>query len=748
MADLARDTGDYAEARALYDRAIGMWSATLGPHHPYTALALEGLARLLRATGDLAGAEPLLRQSLEIWRQAGPEHPLVAINMQNLADVLREKGDYAAARPFYEQALAIREKAGAPNQPEIAMSLTGLADLLRDTGDYDGARPLYERALRIRRTALGPRHPRVAENLNELAKLSWARGDLAAAIDNALEAESITRDHLRITARSLSEREALLYESIRTSGLDVAFSILASGVPGGVAAGASSRVWGELVRSRAIVLDEMAARHRTVFELEGPQLQPLVRNLESARAAYARLAVRGRPEDRPEPYRAALETSRAAMERAERDLAARSGRYRRRAAKSRMGIMEVAAGLPPETAMLAYVQYHRYTLLGTGSSKTLSAPVSAYLALVKRPSSTSVIVIPLGASDSMDLLVRSWRQQVGTPATSVQAEAAYVRAGESLRKAAWDPVARWLVGARSVFVVPDGSLHAVNFSTLPATADHYLIESGPMIHYLSAERDVIDPPARRGPGHGLLLLGGPDYDAGSDRAPARPPIARGTRGAGPCTELQTMRFQPLPSARLEADEVEALWVKNGRAVRKLTGIQASESAFKKGAAGHDVLHLATHGFFINGDCAPLQLSGLALAGANHRDAGGSGIDAGEDGILTAEEIASLDLRGVDWAVLSGCETGVGPVQSGEGVLGLRRAFEVAGAGTLILSLWSVSDHETRDWVHELYKSRLEGRSSIESVRNASLRMLGNRRQSHVTTHPYYWGGFVEAGAWR
>ena len=147
---------------------------------------------------------------------------------------------------------------------------------------------------------------------------------------------------------------------------------------------------------------------------------------------------------------------------------------------------------------------------------------------------------------------------------------------------------------------------------------------------------------------------------------------------------------------------------------KLTGREARESVFKKNAAGHAVLHLATHGFFLEGPCGPLQLSGLALAGANHRrDADAVG-DEGEDGILTAEAIASLDLRGVEWAVLSACETGLGPVQTGEGMLGLRRAFEVAGAGTLILSLWSVSDHDARDWIRELYTGRLQGMSSIDA----------------------------------
>jgi CHAT domain-containing protein len=175
-----------------------------------------------------------------------------------------------------------------------------------------------------------------------------------------------------------------------------------------------------------------------------------------------------------------------------------------------------------------------------------------------------------------------------------------------------------------------------------------------------------------------------------------------------------------------------------------------------------VLHLATHGFFLEGACAsaldpekpeadvlrenPLLLSGLALAGANRRVAADP--DA-EDGILTAQEVASLDLASVEWAVLSACSTGVGEIHAGEGVLGLRRAFRVAGARTLITSLWPVDDVSTRAWMRALYAARFgRGLWTAESVREASLRVLGERRRKGRSTHPFYWAGFVASGDWR
>jgi len=185
-------------------------------------------------------------------------------------------------------------------------------------------------------------------------------------------------------------------------------------------------------------------------------------------------------------------------------------------------------------------------------------------------------------------------------------------------------------------------------------------------------------------------------------------------------------------------------------VTELTGRAATEEAFKALAPGKRLLHIATHGFFVQERCQsvlsqqrlrgtsmaksaakvsaagdnPLLLSGLTLAGAN-RPAGGAAA-ALEDGFLTAEEIGALDLKGVAWAVLSACETGVGKVVPGEGVLGLRRAFAVAGAGTLIMSLWRVEDDSTREWMQELYRGRRARHSTALCVTEASRAMIRER----------------------
>jgi CHAT domain-containing protein len=312
-------------------------------------------------------------------------------------------------------------------------------------------------------------------------------------------------------------------------------------------------------------------------------------------------------------------------------------------------------------------------------------------------------------------------------------------------------------------------LNLVSFAALPDGQNGYLVETGPLVHYLSTERDLLGPSAPAS-ARGLLALGNPSYNttryAAASAVMSANAVARG--GAADCAEFQRVRFGPLASTAGEIDDIAALWAASGADISKLTGAEATEAAFKNVAPRSRVIHLATHGFFL-GSCGasgshlrgvggvyspttpsktknPLALSGLAMAGANQRKTAPPDED---DGILTAEEVTSLDLNGVEWAVLSACDTGLGEVRAGEGVFGLRRAFAAAGVRTTIMSLWSVGDRSTREWMKALYDARLtRNRSTAQALQDATLSILRHRRAQNLDTHPYFWAAFVAAGDWR
>jgi CHAT domain-containing protein/tetratricopeptide (TPR) repeat protein len=795
LAELHFDTGDHATARPLLERAVAILVKTQGADHPWVAAVLNNLGGLLYTMRDHAAARPLLERALAITEGGlGSDHPNVAASLDNLAQRLADTGDVVAARGFQERALAIREKALGPHHPVVAGSLNNLANLLSAMGDHAAARLLHERALAIREKALGPDHPDVALSLNNLALVLRSLGQTRASLDAALRAEAIGREHFHLTARSLAERETLRYAAARRSGLDLALSLATAGLD----AGDRARTWDAALRSRALVLDEIAARHRTVAEaaLVGRRAQ----DVAAASQRLANLTVRGPGDQPPERYRKLLDEARQDAERAERALADQSSSFGEERSRARLGLADIAAALKPGAALVAFFRHERW-------ERGATRPMPSYIAFVLRGGASEPVAVPLGPAEELDSLVARWREDVTRPPASTtlppptagsdalpapSAESS-PGAGAALRRQAWDPLLPHLDDARRVVVVPDGALHLVSFAALPADGGGFVVESGPLVHYLSAERDLV--PARRPTptGEGALVLGGAAFDEASlfaalARPRAAPPkegiIATiagllGFRGQhSTCAGFRDLRFAPLPGAEQEAREVASRWgearlptAADGGVVH-LSGASANEAAFKAQAPGRRVLHLATHGFFLGGSCEsaldtsrgleraarmderplpvtgenPLLLSGLALAGANHRDAAGHDE---EDGILTAEEIASLDLSRCEWAVLSACDTGLGDIRAGEGVFGLRRAFQVAGTKTVIMSLWAVDDESTRQWMKGLYDARLGQRlDTAECVREASVAMVRERRAKGLDDSPLAWGAFVAAGDWR
>jgi CHAT domain-containing protein/tetratricopeptide (TPR) repeat protein len=804
LASALSETGDYAGARPLYERSLAIKEKALGPDHPGLTTSLTNLANLLATLGDHTAADPLYARAAAIVDKAlGPGHPAFATILNNRAASRREAGDIAGARALYErilalqqgafgdshpnvaqqfhdlgllhsrsgdpagavphleQALAIRETSLGPDHPETAYTLTALANARRASGAARDVAHLYRRSLAILEAALGPDHPHVAVPLADLAALEFARSRDAEALDLASRAESIARRNFVATTRGLSEAEALRFGRARTSALGAALSIVAAPAGGTPPAAAAERALDLLIRSRALVLDEIGQRQRLGSDAD-PALTIARDEVRDARAALARLLVRGPDPEDPALHRRLVEEARRRVETAERALAAASHPFGEQRAVDAAGLEEVRGALDARTALVSLA---RYDALGRSG-----ATVPSYLAFVTRRSGP-VRAVPLGPAAAIDDLVRDWRERAGSAppvlrAAAARAEADARTAGDRLRRAVWDPIAGDLGGAGRALLVPDGALNLVNVLALPVGRSAYLVERGPAVHLLSSERDLLrlGRPARSG--GGLLLLGGADFDASPDSIAAAagggpPRLASAAPGGsvyrGPhasCSGFRAVRFQPLPASGLEIEEVAAMWgaAETGDAgeVARLAGAAAAETAFKEAAGRHAVLHLATHAFFVSGDCGdaadhPLLLAGLALAGANRRDAVPAGAD---DGVVTAEEIASLDLSGVRWAVLSACGTGVGRIEAGEGVFGLRRAFHLAGVRSLIMSLWEVEDSATRAWMRRLYAARLDGAGTAEAMRRAAVDTLRARRREGRDTHPFTWGAFVAAGDWR
>ena len=640
------------------------------------------------------------------------------------------------------------------------------------------------RARGIQETRLGPNHPELGATLASLAELDARTGASRQAFETAVRAEDIRLAHLRLIARALPERQALAYAASGASSLDVLMSVVSIN-PGD--SQMATTAWNAVIRGRGLVLDEMAARHGAASAAANRAAAVAAIRLASARQRLAALVMRGIRDDAPERYQHLLEQARRDKDRAELDIATTSAPFRQDEFSGGPGLEQLSAALPPDSALVAFVTHRDLHLDGPRSDASRNQGEPSYIAFLLRRGDSRPAVVRLGTAARIDGLIERWRRDLEAQAlapawTRTADEAAYRRVGEELRQQLWDPFVPFLSNISRVLVVPDGAIHLVSLAALPTRASRYLAESGPLIHYVSAERDVVRMQAGRPARVGLLALGGAAFDEPGVAQGSVPATYRSPRAS--CSDFQSMRFGPLPASLTEVDQVVAVWNRahdnNARPVlsgmvipsapgtERLTGRAASASAFKVEAGTHQVLHVATHGFFLGGHCAsaldpsapsaplqasariarenPLLLSGLAFAGANKRQ---SARGSEDDGIVTAEEIASLDLHGVEWAVLSACDTGVGEIKAGEGVFGLRRAFQVAGARTVIMSLWSVEDRATREWMAALYRERFaNGLTTVDAVRAASLDVLRRRRAAGQSAHPFYWAGFVASGDWR
>ena len=786
LANVVSESGDLVEARRLYDRAIAIQEKRQGRDHPDVALNVNNLADVFYMLGDFETSAALFERALRALEGAyGPQHTRVAMVLGNLAQVRAAQGKSAESRSLYLRALAVREKAVGADHPSLVYPLSGFAQLSADLGEREAARPLFNRALaiaerafgadhpatalvwqglgeldlhankladaersiaralQIRLDLLGPDHPLVAESRATLALVHAKLGRTAAALDAALEAERVSRAHLQVTAQGLAERHALSYAVSRVSGADIALSLLAS--KSVTDPDAVRKVWDSVVRSRALVLEEMAWRQRLAATTTDPTVTRLAQNLAAMRQRVAGLLVRHAADP---ASRVRIVEALAARDAAERALAEQSGEFRSGQAQGRIGIGEVSSQLAPSAALVAFVKYR-----GSTTGVAAGGPRDEYLAFVMRGGANRAVAVRVGDAKAVDDLIQQWRAAIATEIDSgrptARSERVHGVTGSAIRRLLWDPIVPSLAAASEIFIVPTGPLHLVNWGTLPDGKGRYLVERPQLIHYLSAERDLTR--ATRQDSRGLLLVDNPAYGAASSQhtSAARRPVPNAK-----CAGLSSVSFDPLPATRQEGDSIAALWrsVHSADDSRRLTGVAATEAEVRHRIAGARVVHFATHGFFLGAWCGPgattaparqpLLVAGLALAGANSR----GGRAPADDGLLLAEEILTLDLRAAEWTVLSACDTGTGLVAAGEELFGLRRAFQIAGARTVIVSLWPVDDQTTREWMDTAYRSHFgAGDSTAASVRAATVRAIRSRRSRGMSTHPAYWGAFVATG---
>lgn len=327
----------------------------------------------------------------------------------------------------------------------------------------------------------------------------------------------------------------------------------------------------------------------------------------------------------------------------------------------------------------------------------------------------------------------------------------------------WGPLLSELKGIKNIYFSPTGILYNIGIEYLPGM-DNY------NIFRLSSTRELVTNRQKSETGKNAVLYGGLDYDASIDTLSKKKSHAVLNETFKEHADVRGLGLrggkEPLKHTKIEVDKIgeelnKAKWV-----CLLDTASLGTEESFKS-LSGRKIncLHISTHGFYYTKEEADnaqyrfmllddripattedkfLTRSGLVLSGANHILEGDTLPDNVEDGILTAKEIADVDLRGLDLVVLSACQTGLGDISQGEGVFGLQRGFKKAGANTILMSLWEVNDEATQILMTQFYKNLVAGMSKRQSLQSAQeyLRIYKNEKGEQCYNMPKYWAAFI------
>jgi tetratricopeptide (TPR) repeat protein len=727
QATVYEEVGDFGRATSLVTKAVGLLETSSGRQGPQYGKALARLGKLERIQGKTT-AVTTLTKAYRIIEGSAAEHPSLVEPLLELAMLYLDIGARDTAVAFAERALAIARAAYGADNPALAPYLALLARSKAYTGELDAAESLYQASLTC--------HPEATETLRTFASFQAARGDRKAALrllDQLVHREDEILRELASTSTSEHRRRTFFTRLWATVDAYLTLTSLDD----------ARHAWELVVRRLGQDADYLRSERAAALRGSGTQT---LQELGILRAHLARAVI-------------ADDTAKAEQLRERRDELERLLAGYLITGVEAPDADLISASLPAGTTLVTYILNE---MVDFGHAALGTAPAARDGIHVRRPKRYVAFVITadesrmldLGAAEPIEANLARLRELL---VPSIRPDQALERdlAADALRGQLIDPLA---LRDQNLLIVAGGRLGLLPFQLLPLKKTGRLIDER-TIFYLSAPRDLLrwaKPPRYHTPGPALVIAD-PDYDLGSQ--------TRGTPMA------------PLPSTAEEGAQVASLL-----GTGALTGADAVKISM---TAAHSpiVVHLATHGIFLpspeppppsdyyeimytvevpgegvfvagaeqgtqpdltpaglpRSDADPLLRSALALAGINTWLNGSDPPPEADIGILTADEVCTLDLRDTQLVVLSACETGLGDGREDEGLIGLRWAFAVAGARALVTSLWQVLDQATTELMTEFYAQLTTGAKIPDAIRAAQQ----SARRHHPD--PYHWAAFVAHG---
>ena len=731
--------GNYSEAIRLGKEAMELYKITLGAEDSYYAMSLSNLAVCYSEVGNYSEAIRLGTEAMEIYKKIrGKEHPDYARSLHNLATYNAKVGNYSNALKFETEAIEIRIKIYGIEHPLYATSLLNFAGICSEVGNYSEAIRWGREAMEIIKEILGAGHPLYATALYHLAWYNIKLNNNNEAFKCLNQYLNHSQSYVIYNFTELSSRNR---EAMWTNKYAYIYNTL---LPNIVKKYQTKQSFSELydktcLFAKGLLLNTGIEIRKLILESGDSVIIDKYNALASNVNVYNKLL------EKPIKERIMdADSLKRVIEQQEMVLARDSKAYGDYTHNLTISWKDVQRGLGDNDIAIEFLNFPIYN-----SDSTI------YVALTLKKDYDCPHMVKLFEEKQLK---------------AISEDDYYTQT--DVYGLVWKPLEEEFRDVRNIYYAPSGELHRMGIEYLPISKtkninDEYTLLRLSSTRQLAVIQDEIE-------GKNTIIYGGINYDEKSSTISTESVSSEKTvlRSAVNRANVDSLSirssFDYLEGTKKEADMIAVDMKQHRVPYIYYSGTRGTEESFKRlGGTKPKAMHIATHGFYFTETEAEKSLfvrpgmelmteggqkigrpiedksmtrSGLLFSGCNLAFRHEQIPEDEEDGILTAQEIAMLDLRGLDLVVLSACQTALGDVISGEGVFGLQRGFKKAGARTILMSLNKVDDEATRTLMVEFYKNLMNGKTKHQSLRDAQkhLRQVENGKYDA----PKYWASFI------
>jgi len=713
---LLQAVGRYDEAKELMQKAIAASMATSKKKEKAKRKTLDNrrflinLAYIHQLSGDFVNAEATFLETKKIFEnRAQTNAPEYAGLLDQLGILYIQMGKNDKVEALLKKSKDIYKNRFTEQNTFYAKVTDDLGNFYRITTRYDEAEKQLNKALEIRETLLGTSHPDYVRTQENLAILYWKTNRYDQAYIMYREVMDKTIDFINRYFPPMSEAEKTKFWDVTAPRFQRFFNFALES--GSQLKYVAQDFFDYQMATKALLLNSTNKVKDAILKSNDKNLISDYLLWLDQKEQLARLYAYSKEQLKEQKIDlAALEHSTNAME---KSLSERSIDFSAGYTTQKLSYKQVLGLLGDAEALVDIVRVRGFNQDFTNDSR--------YVALVLKK-----------GMEMPQLVILDNGQQLETRYSKYYRNAIQQRVADQYSyDQYWANIEKEIQGKKLVYISPDGVYNQMNLNTLKRPDADYVVNRYDLV-IIGNAKDLISLKTKKSgvPRKNAFLLGFPDYG--------------------------TTEVSALPGTKVEIDGVSKILKTAGYQVSQLMQKDATEKNIKA-LKGPSLVHIATHGYFLkdadesagsvfgvnaeNASNNPLLRSGLILAGAGKTITGSGGVDvtSNDNGVLTAYEAMNLNLEGTSLVILSACETGLGDVKSGEGVYGLQRAFQVAGADALIMSLWKVDDAATQLLMTNFYTNWIKLGNKQKAFKQAQLQLMTKYKE------PYYWGAFVMMG---